>query len=156
MISVADDAGAGTVALELKSGAFHIANEIWKEYHGLGGNPDTDRIFCVFSGGEPVSVARCRRHPDSFEVDGVFTPHRHRGQGYAALVVGALVEACHNEDLYMYSVSHLRDFYIRFGFSVVAEKDLPEKVRDRYVWAIGNLGGAGVEPMARMHTDYAP
>ncbi|MGC9435935.1 MAG: GNAT family N-acetyltransferase [Methanomicrobiales archaeon] len=144
------------VVIELRSEEFPIAEEIWKDYHELKGNPGTDRIFCVFCGFEAVSVARCRRHPDSFEVDGVFTPDRHRGRGYASLVVGALVEACHNEDLYMYSLRHLRDFYRRFGFRVVPEKDLPEKVRERYVWALGNLGGAGVEAMARMHTHSIP
>lgn len=142
------------IALELRSEEFYLADEIWMDYHETKGNPDTDRIFCVFYKREAVSVARCRRHADSYEVDEVFTPGEHRGHGYAALAVAALVEACHNEDLYMYSVSHLKDFYSRYGFSVIPEDSLPQKVRERYQWAIGNLGGAGVEPMFRTHTYY--
>lgn len=33
---------------------------------------------------------------------------------------------------------------------------LPEKVRERYVRALGNPGGAWVEAMARMHTHSIP
>lgn len=138
---------------ELKSCEFNKANEIWTDYHNTTGDPWTDRLFGVFLNGRLVSVARCRRRSDGFEVDGVFTPDEYRNKGYANLVVGALVEACHNYDLYMFSVSHLTEFYRRYGFNEIALKELPEGIRERYSWAQGNLEGAGVQPMARFHTD---
>jgi hypothetical protein len=134
---------------ELRSGEFAFADKAWTEYHETKGDPQKDRIFAVFYGGSIVSLARCRHHPGGWEVDGIFTPLQHRKNGHSRLAVGALVEACHNEDLYMYAVRHLTGFYARFGFQPVPEKSLPPVIRERYTWAAGNLEGAEVQPMCR-------
>lgn len=135
---------------ELRSAEFPLADEVWREYHETKGDPRTDRIFAVFSGARIVSLARCRRHPDGgYEVDGIYTPVPFRKHGYSRAAVDALVEACHNENLYMYAVRHLVSFYAMFGFESLPEKSLPQGVRDRYTWAAGNLEGAEVEPMYR-------
>ncbi len=134
---------------ELLSAEFALANEIWMDYHQTRGDPATDRIFAAFAGGRAVSVARCRRHPDGLEVDAVFTPVQHRGRGFANMTVGALVEACGRETLYMHSVLNLVDFYGKFGFQKIPENDLPPTIRDRFAFAGGNLEGADVCPMKR-------
>ncbi len=131
------------------AGEFFLADEIWREYHDTSGDPAVDRIFAVFRAGSIVSVARCRRHSDGLEVDGVFTPAAHRRKGYSQSAVGALVEACHNDDLWMHAVRGLVPFYATFGFESIPEKDLPPTIRERYVWAGGNLEGADVQPMRR-------
>lgn len=137
------------VARELLSAEFPLANEIWMDYHQTKGDPVTDRIFAAFSGGRAVSVARCRRHPDGLEVDAVFTPVEHRGRGYANLAVGALVEACGHDTLYMHSVLNLTGFYQKFGFREIPEAELPPTIRERFAFAGGELEGANVCPMKR-------
>jgi GNAT superfamily N-acetyltransferase len=82
-------------------------------------------------------------------VDGIFTSVDHRRKGYSRLAVGALVEACHNNDLHMHAVRHLIGFYTKQGFAPIEEKVLPPTIRELYVWAGGNLEGAEVEPMLR-------
>jgi hypothetical protein len=134
---------------ELEVAEFVRADLTWRDYHETTGDPGVDRIFGVFSGNELVSLARCRRHPGGCEVDGIFTPSPHRRNGYSRLAVQALVEACHNDDLYMYAVSHLVGFYAEFGFGPIPEKALPPSVQERYTWAAGNLEGAEVQPMVR-------
>jgi GNAT superfamily N-acetyltransferase len=134
---------------ELKANEFPAADKIWVEYHETTGEPATDRIFAAFSGELIVSLARCRRHPDGMDVDGIFTPEEHRRKGYSRLAVDALVEACHNDDLYMHAVRHLIGFYARLGFVPIDEKMLPPTIRERYLWAGGNLEGAEVQPMYR-------
>ncbi len=138
------------VVRELRSEEFPLADEVWRDYHGMTADPARDRIFAVFAGGRIVSLARCRRHPDgSMEVDGVFTPEIERGKGYARKVVRALVVACHNDDLYMYAVESLTGLYAEFGFISIPERDLPPPIRERYTWAAGNMEGAEVRPMRR-------
>ena len=134
---------------ELRTDEFSLADEVWKEYHDTTGDPTVDRIFGVFHAGEMVSIARCRRHPDGLEVDGVFTPAQFRKNGYSRIAVGALVEACHNDDLFMYAVRHLEGFYRQYGFEPIPETLLPPAIRERYTWAAGNLEGAEVLPMRR-------
>jgi len=138
-----------TLVRELLSTEFILANEIWRDYHNTTGDPAIDRIFGVFHDGALVSVARCRRHAGGMEVDGIFTPADLRGHGFSRLAVGALVEACHHDDQFMYAVSHLTGFYATFGFVPIPEKDLPAGVRERYTWAGGELEGAEVQPMQR-------
>jgi GNAT superfamily N-acetyltransferase len=137
------------VVRELRSGEFPLANEAWRDYHETLGDPRQDRIFGVFADRELVSLARCRRHPDGLEVDGVFTPLPFRKKGYSRRAVDALVEACHNDDLFMYAVRHLAGFYSQFGFEPIPESALPPAIRERYTWAAGNLEGAEVLPMRR-------
>lgn len=140
--------GPATVR-ELRADEFCLADLVWKEYHETKGDPGRDRVFAVFSGATPVSLARCRRHPCGFEVDGIFTVESCRGRGYSRMAVGALVEACHNDVLFMYAVRHLAVFYATFGFEPVLETALPADIRERYTWAAGNLEGADVQPMRR-------
>ncbi len=134
---------------ELLSAEFPIANELWLDYHQTKGDPTIDRIFAAFFGGQAVSLARCRRHPDGLEVDAVFTPVEHRGRGYANMTVGALVEACGHDTLYMHSVLNLTEFYGKFGFQKIGEDELPPTIRERFAFAGGQLEGANVCPMKR-------
>lgn len=134
---------------ELRSEEFALAEEIWTDYHGLKADPKTDRIFGVFANDTLVSVARCRRHPDGYEVDGVFTPARFRGRGYARKAMDALVEACQHDILYMHSVRNLVDFYAAYGFVSIPESDLPPTIRARFAFALGEMEGANVQPMRR-------
>ncbi|KAF5084928.1 Universal stress protein family protein [anaerobic digester metagenome] len=134
---------------ELRSEEFGLAEEIWLDYHELKADPKTDRIFGVFVDGMLVSVARCRRHPDGYEVDGVFTPVRFRGRGYARRAMDALVEACQHDTLYMHSVRNLVDFYGEYGFISIPESDLPPTIRARFAFALGEMEGANVQPMRR-------
>lgn len=149
-VFVPEQRGGKVEIRELKSDEFSDANVVWIEYHETKGEPQSDRVFAAFEGDKIVSLARLRRHPDGCEVDAVFTPEPYRGRGLSRQVVGALVEACYNEELTMYAVQHLKKFYSEFGFLPIPEGDLPASVRERYLWAAGNLDGAEVIPMKRL------
>ncbi|WP_211529975.1 GNAT family N-acetyltransferase [Methanocalculus chunghsingensis] len=136
-------------ARELNADEFIHAEELWKRYHQQTGDPASDRIFGTFAEGILVAVARCRRHPDGDEVDAVFTPEGYRGHGFARHAVGALIEACRDNYLYMHSTIALVAFYRRYGFVEIPEEELPPSIRRRYAFALGNLKGAGVVPMMR-------
>ncbi len=139
----------GIIVRELPAAEFPVAEALWTEYHETKGDPRTDRIFAGFSQGEAVSVARCRKHPDGFEVDAVFTPSAHRGHGYSHAVMWGLVEACGHETLSMHSVKNLTGFYSHFGFVTITESELPPSIQERYAWAEGEMEGANVSPMKR-------
>lgn len=134
---------------ELDSVEFPLADVVWRDYHGTWGDPAIDRIFALFADRTLVALAQCRRHPDGYEVDAVFTPVPFRGRGYARRVVAGLVEACHNEDLYMYAVAGLEPFYGAFGFVPIPQTRLPPTIRARYDWAVGDMQAAQVTPMLR-------
>ncbi len=143
---------SGTLVKELVSREFPLAETLWIDYHQTKGNPSSDRIFGAFSGSELVSIARCKRHPDGFEVDGVFTPDHFRGKGYANAAVWGLIEACGGNILYMHSVANLTGFYGHYGFVPIPEPELPATIRERYAWAQGEMAGANVCPMRRNPT----
>ena len=140
---------SGVWVRELISMEFPLANELWIDYHVTQGDPKIDRIFAAFSNGEMVSLARCRKHLEGLEVDGIFTPVRFRGHGYASAAVWGLVEACGSDPLYMHSVRNLTGFYGHYGFVPISEEKLPPSIRKRYEWAVGEMEGANVCPMKR-------
>jgi len=139
-------------AREISVGEFDLAEKVWLGYHQQKADRNTDRIFGVFVEGVLAAVARCRRHPDCLEVDGVFVDEQYRNRGYAKIAVMALVDACGTEPLYMHSTLPLVTFYGSFGFSLISEKELPEGIRTRFDFAGGNLEGANVTPMRRNPT----
>ena len=69
--------------------------------------------------------------------------------------MAGLVEACHNEDLFMYAVAGLEPFYAGFGFVEIPQTDLPPTIRARYDWAAGDMEAARVTPMRRPAGWYA-
>ncbi|WP_292491761.1 GNAT family N-acetyltransferase [Methanoculleus sp. 10] len=132
----------------LRRDEFALAEEVWTDYHQPKADPEMDRIFGVFADDTLVSVARCRRHPDGYEVDGVFT-RSGSGKGYARKAMDALVEACQHDTLYMHSVRNLVDFYAAYGFVSIPESALPPTIRARFAFALGEMEGANVQPMRR-------
>jgi len=134
---------------ELSGNEFVLAEEVWLTYHQQKADRETDRIFGVFVEGELAAVARCRRHPDGLEVDGVYVPDDYRDRGYARKAVQALVDACGGEPLYMHSTLPLAGFYSSFGFRKIGEDELPRSIRERFNFAEGDLEGANVVPMRR-------
>jgi predicted GNAT family N-acyltransferase len=139
----------GVIVRELSAAEFMVAETLWTDYHETKGDPKTDRILAGFFQGEAVSVARCRKHPDGFEVDAVFTPSAYRGHGFSHAVLEGLVEACGHDTLYMHSVRNLTRFYSQYGFVIIAENELPPSIQERYAWAGGEMEGANVAPMKR-------
>ncbi len=134
---------------ELAGYEFVLAEEVWLTYHQQKADRETDRIFGVFVEGELAAVARCRRHPDGLEVDGVYVPDDYRDRGYARKAVQSLVDACGGEPLYMHSTLPLAGFYGSFGFRKIGEDELPRSIRERFNFAEGDLEGANVVPMRR-------
>jgi nucleotide-binding universal stress UspA family protein len=138
------------VSRELSPAEFSIAEEVWLHYHQQKTDPATDRIFATFVDGVPAGVARCRRHPDGLEVDGVFILPEFRNRGYARKAMTALMEAFGKETLYMHSTLELVPFYRTFGFEPIPEDELPPTIRERYNFAMGDLRDARVQPMRRV------
>jgi nucleotide-binding universal stress UspA family protein/GNAT superfamily N-acetyltransferase len=135
---------------ELRHDEFPLVEEIWEHYHGQKTDPATDRIFGVFIDDDLSAVARCRRHPDGLEVDGVFVPEEFRNKGYARKAVQVLVETCGSDVMYMHSTLELVAFYRTFGFVPIPESELPPTIRDRFAFSLGELEGSNVRPMKRM------
>jgi len=138
------------VTRELEKDEFPLVEELWTGYHQQKADRKYDRIFGVFLEGTLVSVARCKQHPDGFEVDGVYTPNEFRGRGYARLAMAELVRACGDQPLYMHSTLDLVAFYAKFGFLPIPEIELPPTIRSRFEFAMGNLEGSNVLPMRRV------
>ncbi|MDD1675093.1 MAG: GNAT family N-acetyltransferase [Methanomicrobiales archaeon] len=142
------------IVRELEKNEFYLAEQAWLTYHQQKADPATDRIFGVFVEGLLAAVARCRRHPDGLEVDGVFVPADFRDRGYARKAVQALVDACGDEPLYMHSTLALIPFYQSFGFEIIPESRLTPSIQKRFDFAEGNLKGADVSPMRRRPGRY--
>ncbi|MFA6226579.1 MAG: GNAT family N-acetyltransferase [Methanoregula sp.] len=137
---------------ELTPSEFYMAEKIWFDYHQTKSDPEHDRIFAVFIEDTPVSIARCKLHPDGYEVDGIFTWEEFRGSAYSRNALDALIRECGNAVPYIYAVQHLVGFYASFGFVPIPEEVLPLTVRKRYSWAMGEMENAGVCPMKRVPT----
>jgi GNAT superfamily N-acetyltransferase len=106
----------------------------------------TDRLFAAFAGTQLVGVARCSRHPDSFEVDGVYVLEEYRHRGFARMVMKRLIEECgRHETLYLHARPELVDFYREMGFAPVSAPYLLSTIRP------GTAGRAanGMCPMKR-------
>ncbi len=141
------------VARELTPAEFPLAEKVWVGYRQQKADRKADRIFGAFLDGTLGSVARCKRHPDGLEVDGVYTADEFRGRGLARNAVGALVAGCGREPLYMHATLVLVRFYTAFGFIPISEGELPQTIRERLVFCLGEMEACNARPMRR---DPAP
>lgn len=108
--------------------------ELWRHYQQQKADLEHDRLFAVFSGKRIIGVARCSRHADGLEVDGVYVIEEYRLKGFARSVMGLLIEECgRSEPLYMHSRPELVPFYQSLGFSQVLPAQLPASIRERSV-----------------------
>lgn len=124
--------------------------ELWIHYHQQKADTQTDRLFAAFSGTRLIGVARCSRHPDGLEVDGVYVLDDYRRHGFARSIMKLLIEECgKHETLYMHSKIELMDFYGAMGFRQIPELELPKTIRDRFGFCLGELKGIDVCPMKR-------
>lgn len=137
------------VVRELSPAEFNLAEQVWEDYHGQKADRAADRIFALFVEGIIAGVARCKRHPDGFEVDGVFVTREFRDRGYARRLMQELVRERGHHTLYMHAVLELVSFYKTFGFKQIDEKELPQTIRERFSFAQGNMEGSDVCPMRR-------
>ena len=125
-------------------------NELWVHYHQQKADMRTDRLFAAFAGSRLIGVARCSRHPDGLEVDGVYVLDEYRRRGFARSVMIQLIEECgRQETLYMHAKIELMDFYGGMGFFPIPEPELPKTIRDRFGFCLGDLKGIDVCPMKR-------
>lgn len=138
-----------TETRELKPGEFYLAEKLWEQYRGQKANVPHERIFGVFDGGSLAATARYTRHPDGAEMDCVFVPDEHRGKGYARMAVEALLRACGSEQIFIHSTLVLIPFYKRLGFVPIPEAQLPQTIRERFVFCFGEMAGCNVCPMRR-------
>jgi nucleotide-binding universal stress UspA family protein len=132
-------------ARELAKTEFALAEEVWMTYHQQKADPETDRIFGVFVEGELAAVARCRRHPDGLEVDGVYVPQDYRDRGYARKPSRPSLIMRERTTVYALN-AHPRRFYSSFGFPKIRKIELPPSIRERFNFAEGNLESANVTP----------
>jgi GNAT superfamily N-acetyltransferase len=104
--------------------------ELWIHDKRQKADTKTDRLFGAFAGTQLVSVARCSRHPDGFEVDSIYVLEEYRHQGFARLIMKRLIEECgRHETLYLHAKPELVNFYREMGFVPVQSPDLPETIR---------------------------
>lgn len=134
---------------ELKKEEFPDAEKVWYFYRQQKADPEHDRIFGSFIDGKLVGIARCKRHPDGMEVDGVFVLEEFRNHGLASGMLRALIEGCGKETMYMHSTLDLVGFYRQFGFVPIPENELPRTIRERMAFCFGDMPACGVSPMVR-------
>jgi N-acetylglutamate synthase-like GNAT family acetyltransferase len=138
-----------TETRELKPEEFPLAENLWEQYRGQKANPVHERIFGVFENGILAATARYTRHPDGAEMDCVFSSEKSRGKGYARMAVGALLRACGSEQIFIHSTLVLIAFYKTLGFVPIPEGELPQSIRERFVFCFGEMEGCNACPMRR-------
>ncbi|MDD1694831.1 MAG: GNAT family N-acetyltransferase [Methanoregula sp.] len=139
-----------TETRELKPEEFGLAEKLWEQYRGQKADPVHERIFGVFDNGTLAATARCTRHPDGVEMDGVFSSEKYRGKGYARAAVMALLQACGWEQIFIHSTLPLIAFYKSLGFVPIPEDKLPRTIRERFLFCFGEMQGCNVCPMTRV------
>lgn len=136
------------VTRELDREEFPLAEEVWSRDHHQTADPERDRIFGVLAEGILASLARCRRHQGSLEVDGVFTREEFRDHGYARACMELLVSTCGREPLYLHSTLPMVAFARQLGFEEIGEDQLPPAIKTRLDSA-RDLGDGPIIPMLR-------
>jgi hypothetical protein len=107
-----------------------IRQELSLRFRAMETDPARTRMFAAFNGTRLVGVARCVRHPDGLELDGIYILEDVRRRGFVRGVTELLIEASGKEDvLYVRAAAGVAGLYHTMGFHQVRETDLPVTLR---------------------------
>jgi len=107
-----------------------IKQELSLRFRAIDTDPAMTRMFAAFNGTRLVGVARCVRHPDGIELDGIYILEEVRRKGFVRGVTALLIEASGKRDvLYVRAAAGVAELYHTMGFRPVRESDLPGTLR---------------------------
>ncbi|MGA2917653.1 GNAT family N-acetyltransferase [Methanoregula sp.] len=107
-----------------------IRQELSLRFRAMDTDPSTTCMFAAFNGTRLVGVARCVRHPDGLELDGIYILEEVRRKGFVRGITALLIEALGKQDvLYVRAAAGVAELYHTLGFHPVQEADLPVTLR---------------------------
>jgi N-acetylglutamate synthase-like GNAT family acetyltransferase len=109
-----------------------LANKFYREVNARGKASGGDVVSVArdISTGAIVAVARLAPIKDDKLLTGVYVAAPYRQRGIASLLIKHLVHQ--HPSCYTFALTHLTDFYLRLGFTLVADDDLPCELAQRF------------------------
>jgi ribosomal protein S18 acetylase RimI-like enzyme len=87
-------------------------------------------MFAAFNGSRLVAVARCVRHTDGLELDGIYILEDVRRKGFVRGITALLIDALGKQDvLYVRAAAGVAELYHTLGFRPVREAEIPYSLR---------------------------
>ncbi|KZN61302.1 GNAT family N-acetyltransferase [Pseudoalteromonas luteoviolacea] len=120
-----------------KQEEIHWVNEQYQRIGFKLSNPEQDLIAIAVIDGQKVGVGRVQTISDKdAELGGMYVNPDFRGAGIAAKLVSFLVEsASHFQCVYCLPFSHLAEFYEKFGFAHVKDRNTaPDLILSKHHW----------------------
>lgn len=116
---------------ELKTSEIgRLRHELSLRFRATETDPAMTRMFAAFAGTHLVGVARCVRHPDGLELDGIYILEEIRRKGFVRGVTARLIEVSGRDDvLYVRAAAGVAELYHTLGFRPVQQADLPATFR---------------------------
>ncbi len=128
-------------SFEIKTASNEDLEWINKRYDEVGfihSKLDEGLIAIASFSGEVVGLGRLVRVSERIaELGGMYVFPSHRGQGVADHIVRFLLAASTYDRVYCLPFSHLKTFYLRFGFRDLTQHELgmvPKGVLQKHVW----------------------
>jgi ribosomal protein S18 acetylase RimI-like enzyme len=107
-----------------------IRHELSLRFRALDTDPSMTRMFAAFNGTRLMGVARCVRHPEGLELDGIYILEEVRRKGFVRGLTARLIEASgRQDDLYVRAAAGVAELYHTLGFRLVREAEIPDTLR---------------------------
>jgi Acetyltransferase (GNAT) domain len=107
-----------------------IRHELSLRFHAIDTNPSKTCMFAAFNGTRLVGVARCVRHPDGLELDGIYILEEVRRKGFVRGITALLIEALGRQDVvYVRAAAGVAELYHTMGFRPVKDNEIPDTLK---------------------------
>jgi N-acetylglutamate synthase-like GNAT family acetyltransferase len=109
-----------------------LANKFYREVNARGKARGGDVIWVArdISTSAIVAVARLAPVKNDRLLTGVYVAAQYRQQGIASQLINSLIHQQPN--CYTFALTHLTEFYLRLGFTLVDDGDLPCELAQRF------------------------
>jgi len=116
---------------ELRSSEIgRIRQELSLRFRAMDTDPSTTCMFAAFNGSRLIAVARCVRHTEGLELDGIYILEDVRRKGFVRGITALLIDALGKKDvLYVRAAAGVAELYHTMGFHPVQEAEIPDSLR---------------------------
>ena len=118
--------------IELEKLKYPLVNQFYKRVYKKGIAGKNEAVFILKNNQEIICSAKLKSIEQCLLLTGVACDEDYQHQGYASQLVKEILEK-QQQAIFCFPYPHLKDFYLRLGFSLLTVEQAPQVIGQRFL-----------------------
>lgn len=118
--------------IELEKLKYPLVNQFYKRVYKKGIAGKNEAVFIFKNEQEIICSAKLKSIEGDLLLTGVACDSQYQHQGYASRLIKQIVDK-QQQAIFCFPYPHLKDFYLRLGFSLLSVEEAPNIISQRFL-----------------------